>query len=131
MNKLILIVLLLSVSISLNAMQRLKSLQQLKEYKYIFLVYEKDGCPWCVKYKNELDYIETKYKSSIKFFKVKKGTEMSSKLRKEYGYKVIIYPMTYILKLDKGNELKLLEEIYGYQTEDYIEELFKKKIFIK
>ena len=128
MNKLILIVLFFLTALSLTAMDRLKSISQLKGYPLVFLVYEKSGCPWCIRYKNELDYIEIKYKSSIKFFKVKKGSKAASILRKEFGYKPIIYPMTYILKKEKS---KLLYEIYGYQTQEYIEEVFRDEVFKK
>ena len=117
---------------SLNAFENLKSLSQLKEHDIVFLVYEKNGCPWCVQYKNELeDEIIQKYKEDVQFFKVKKGSKIFTRLRKEMGYEVIIYPMTYILKKDTNRELKLIDEIYGYQTGDYIEDIFKNKLFIK
>ncbi|PHS57482.1 MAG: hypothetical protein COB17_05725 [Sulfurimonas sp.] len=57
MKKLILIIL---ISLSLHAIENLKSISQLKEHKMIFLVFEKNGCPWCVMYKNELEPSFTK-----------------------------------------------------------------------
>jgi len=125
MYRIILIIsILIYMSISLNAMERLKSLKQLNEHKFIFLVFEKNGCPWCVKYKNELDYIEADNKPKVKFFKVKKGSSIFTELRKKQGYNIIVYPMTYILKQEK-NKSKRIHEIYGYQTEEYIEKLLK------
>ena len=120
------------LSVSLNAFENLKSLSQLKEHKIIFLTYVKNGCPWCVQYKSELEAgIIQKYKNDIKFFKVEKGSEIFSQLRRKFKYKIIIYPMTYILKLDNNQEPKTVYEIYGYQTKDYIEEVFQNEIFIK
>ncbi|QOY54210.1 hypothetical protein HUE87_10045 [Candidatus Sulfurimonas marisnigri] len=132
MYKLILVTILLFFSASANALESLKSLSQLKEHHIIFLVFEKNGCPWCVRYKSELDYIiKQKYKTDIKFFKVQKGSEISSQLRKEFGHKIIIYPMTYILKLNSNKESEIVHEIYGYQTVEYIEDIFQNELFIK
>ena len=132
MKKLILLVVLLFLSTSLSAIENLKSLKQLQEHDLIFLIYEKNGCPWCSQYKSVLESsIIIKYKSEIKFFKVKKGSEIFSELRKKFRKKPIIYPMTYILKLDKNKESEIIYEIYGYQTQEYIEEVFKDELLIK
>lgn len=132
MKKLILIITLLFLHVTLNAFEDLKSLSQLRENTLVFLVFEKNGCPWCTKYQNELgSKITKKYKKDIKFFKVEKGSEIFSELRKEFGLKIIIYPMTYILKLNDKNEHDIVDEIYGYQTEEYVEELLLKTFLIK
>ena len=92
-----------------------------------FLVFDKNGCPWCTKYEIELqNKITIKYKKDMKFYKVQKGSEIFSELRKEFGLKIIIYPMTYILRLNDKKVPEIVEEVYGYQTEEYIEELFLK-----
>jgi len=132
MNKFVLIVVVLVLSISLDAFENLKSLSQLKEHRFVFLVFEKNGCPWCIRYKNVLESgIIDKYGKEIKFFRAKKGTKISSQFRKKLGYKIIIYPMTYIFKSNKDKELELVDDIYGYQTEEYLEELFQKQLLIK
>lgn len=131
MKKLILIIILL-LYMPLNAFEDLKSISQLKEQSLIFLVFDKNGCPWCTKYEIELDKkIIKKYEKDIKFFKVKKGSEIFIELRKEFKCKIIIYPMTYILRLNEEKALEVVEEIYGYQTEEYIEELFLKNSLTK
>jgi hypothetical protein len=130
MKKLILIILFLYMP--LNAFEDLKSLSQLKEHSLVFLVFEKHGCPWCTKYDIELgSKIIDKYGKDIKFFKVEKGSEIFSQLRKEFKLKIIIYPMTYILKLNDKNVPEIIDEIYGYQTEEYVEELLLKNFLIK
>ncbi len=127
MKKLIILITLLFLSTSLPAIEKLKSLDQLKEHKIIFLVFERNGCPWCSKYKNELDqYTIQKYKHEIKFFKIKKRSAIFSAFRKEFRKKIIIYPMTYIIKLDKNKNPKIIEETYGYQEEEYLDELIQK-----
>ena len=132
MNKIISLIMMLLLSISLSAFENLKSLSQLKEHKLIFLDFEKNGCPWCVKYKDELESSTIKkYKTDMKFFKVKKGSRIFSKLRKKFKLKIIIYPMTYIIKLNDNKEPEILHEIYGYQTEEYLEEFFQENHLIK
>jgi len=129
MNKFILFIMTLFLSTSLYSIERLQSISQLQEHKLIFLVFERNGCPWCAKYKNELEFtLEEEYKEDIKFFKVKKGSEVFSMLTNVFRQDVIIYPMTYIIKLDENKESKIIYEIYGYQTEDYVEEVFDKEI---
>ena len=126
MKKLILIAILF-LYMPLNAFEELKSLSQLKEHNVVFLVFDKNGCPWCTKYEIELqNKITIKYKKDMKFYKVQKGSEIFSELRKEFGLKIIIYPMTYILRLNDKKVPEIVDEIYGYQTEEYIEELFLK-----
>ena len=66
MKKLIFIILILYSSASLFAIDKLTSLSQLEENKFTFLVFEKKGCPWCARYKIELEDIALKYKSEIK-----------------------------------------------------------------
>lgn len=128
MKKLLLIILLF-LYMPLNAFEDLKSLTQLKEHSLVFLVFDKIGCPWCTKYEIELkSKIIKKYAKDIKFFKVQKGSEIFSELRKEFGLKIIIYPMTYIIKLNDKKVSEIVEEIYGYQTEEYVEELFLKQL---
>ena len=129
MRKMILILLL---SLSLNAFENLKSLSQLKEHNLVFLTFEKNGCPWCIRYKNELEpSITQRYKAYVKFFKVKKGSKIYSQLRKKFRLKILIYPMTYIIGLDENKEPKILHEIYGYQTATYIDDFFKDEDLIK
>ncbi|MDD5156857.1 hypothetical protein [Sulfurimonas sp.] len=131
MKKLLLIILLF-LYIPLNAIEDLKSLSQLKENSLVFLVFEKKGCPWCTKYEIELQgKIVEKYSKNIKFFKVEKGSEIFSQLRKEFGFKIIIYPMTYMIKSNDKKASEIVEEIYGYQTEEYVEELLLKTFLIK
>ncbi len=132
MNKFILFIMTLFLSTSLYSIERLQSIAQLQEHKLIFLVFERTGCPWCSKYKTELEFtLEEEYKEDIKFFKVKKGSEVFSMLTNVFRQDVIIYPMTYIIKLDENKESKIIYEIYGYQTEDYVEDLFDKEIIKK
>lgn len=132
MKKLILIIMVLFLYMPLSAFEDLRSLSQLKEHSLIFLVFEKNGCPWCTKYKNELEYkITKKYKTEIKFFKVQKGSKIFSQLREKFKLKILIYPMTYILKLNDKKVSQIVEEIYGYQTEEYVEELFGKNLLVK
>lgn len=129
MKKIILTLIILSYFTSLMAIEKLSSLSQLEESKYTFLVFEKNGCPWCSRYKSELDFIIDKYKNKITFYKVKKGSDIFSEFRKKYGIKVIIYPMTYIFKKDDKNKAKIVNEIYGYQTSQYIEEDVFSEVF--
>ena len=98
MKKIILIFFIFSAFTSLMAMQRLTSLSQLKENNYTFLVLERNGCPWCSKYKSELEFINSDYEDKIKFYKV------------------------------KNNDSKIIYEIYGYQTLEYIEDDVLKEI---
>ena len=131
MKKIILILFLLSSFTSLMAMQRLTSLAQLEESEYTFLVLEKNGCPWCSKYKGELDFIIEDYEGKIKFYKLKKGSDTFYKFKKKYNLKIIVYPMTYIFKKSKEKEAKIIYDIYGYQTLEYIEEDVFKEVFHK
>jgi len=132
MRKLILTMLILCSSVSANAFEELKSLSQLKEHDLIFLKFNKIGCPWCTRYQNELEpKITKKYEKKIKFFKVQKGSKIFSQFRKELKYEILIYPMTYILKLNKNKETEIIHEIYGYQTQEYIEELFQNELLIE
>ena len=129
MKKIILALLILSSFTSLMAMQKLTSLSQLDENQYSFLVLEKNGCPWCSKYKGELDFIVDDYSDKITFYKLKKGSDLFRKFTKKYNKRVIIYPMTYIFKKSKKNDAKIIDEIYGYQTLEYIEEDLFKELF--
>lgn len=132
MRKLILTILILYSSLTAKAIEELTSLSQLKEHDLIFLKFDKIGCPWCTKYKNELESeITKKYENKIKFFTVQKGSEVFSQFRRELRYEIIIYPMTYILKLNKNKESEIIEQIYGYQTQEYIEDIFQNKLLIK
>ena len=128
MKKIILIFFIFSAFTSLMAMQRLTSLSQLKENNYTFLVLERNGCPWCSKYKSELEFINSDYEDKIKFYKVKKCSNIFNKFIKKYNKKIIIYPMTFILKKVKNNDSKIIYEIYGYQTLEYIEDDVLKEI---
>lgn len=124
--------LILFLYVSANDFEELKSLSQLKEHDLIFLKFDKNGCPWCARYQNELEpTITKKYAKDIKFFKVQKGSEIFSQFRRELKYEILIYPMTYILKLNKNKESEIIHEIYGYQTQEYIEDLFQNKLLIK
>ncbi len=129
MKKIILITLLLSSITSLYAMQRLTSLSQIEENSYSFIVLERNGCPWCSKYKSELDFIIDDYEDKIKFYKLKKGSDIFKKFTKKYNLKIIIYPMTYIFKKSKTNEAKIVYEMYGYKPLEYIEDDVFKEIF--
>lgn len=131
MKKLLLIILLF-LYMPLSAFEDLKSLSQLKENSLVFLVFEKRGCPWCSRYEAELgSKITEKYSKDVKFFKVEKGSEIFSQLRKEFGFKIIIYPMTYMIKSKDKKTSEIVEEIYGFQTEEYVEELLLKTFLIK
>ena len=129
MKKLILILFLLSSFTSLMAMDRLTSLLQLQDNQYTFLVLEKKGCPWCSKYKTELDFIVDDYEDKMKFYKLKKGSDTFNKFTKKYNLKIIIYPMTYILKKQKNAEAKIVYEMYGYKPLEYLEEDVFKEVF--
>jgi len=127
MKKLIILITILFLSTSLSAIEKLKSLDQLKQHKIVFLVFERNGCPWCYKYKDEIEvFTMQKYKYEMKFFKIKKGSEVFSAFIREFNKKIIIYPMTYIIKLNKDNNPKIIEETYGYQREEYLDELIQK-----
>ena len=67
MKKIFLILFILFSFTSLMAMQKLTSVAQLEENEYTFLVLERNGCPWCHKYKEELDFIVDDYENQIKF----------------------------------------------------------------
>ena len=131
MKKIILILFMLSSFTSLIAMQRLTSLSQLEENSYTFLVLERNGCPWCSKYKGELDFIVDDYEDQIKFYKLKKGSDVFNAFTKKYNKKIIIYPMTYILKSSKKDRAKIVYEMYGYKPLEYIEEDVFKEVFHK
>jgi hypothetical protein len=132
MKKIVLMVLILFLSVSADDFEDLKSLSQLKEHKLIFLKFDKNGCPWCARYTNELESgITKKYAKDIKFFRVQKGSEIFSLFRNELKYEILIYPMTYILKLNDKNESEIVHEIYGYQTQEYVEDIFQNKLLIK
>ena len=120
------LIFILLLSLSVQAVEKLEFARELKEHKLVFLAYEKQGCPWCVMYKSELEDLEKLYKNSIKIYKVKKGTDVAKKLRKEFGFKPIIYPMTYILKQDNSKKHKMIYEIYGYRDVAYIKDVFKE-----
>ena len=131
MKKIILILFILSSFTSLMAMQRLTSVSQLEENEYTFLVLERNGCPWCSKYKGELDFIVDDYEDKIKFYKLKKGSDTFNKFTKQYNLKIIIYPMTYIFKKSKNAEAKIVYEMYGYKPLEYIEEDVFTEVFRK
>ena len=132
MKKIILFILLLFVSTSLSAIEELQSMEQLKENNLVLLAFEKNGCPWCVSYKSVLNSDTLKkYQADIKIFKVKKWSKVFKEFTKKFGKRIIIYPMTYVIKIDKNKELKIIHETYGYQTTEYLEELFTKELLLK
>ncbi|QOY52338.1 hypothetical protein [Candidatus Sulfurimonas baltica] len=132
MKKIILFITLLFFSSSLSAIEEIKSMSQLKEHKLILLAFEKNGCPWCVRYKNVLNSESIKkYQTDVKFFKAQKWSEVFKKFTKKFDKKIVIYPMTYIIELDQNNESKIVHEIYGYQTVEYLEDLFTNELLLK
>ena len=131
MKNIILIALLLLSFTSLMAMQRLTSLNQIQENQYTFLVLERNGCPWCSKYKGELDFIVDDYEDKMKFYKLKKDSDTFNKFTKKHNLKIIIYPMTYIFKKSSKGEAEIVYEMYGYKPLDYIEGDVFKEVFDK
>ncbi len=118
MKKFILFFSLISTLFS-SEIKVLKSIEQLKEGKNIFLMFSIDSCPWCIKQISVLEDIQEEKKDDLHIFKVNNNSLVYKELLRTSSFVIMFYPTSFIIKKEDG-ELNINYEFQGYQKKKNI-----------
>ena len=117
MKKIIIFCLFIS-SLLASEIKVLKSVDELKEDKTIFLMFSNASCPWCTRQASILADIQ-KEKEDLDIFKVDDASLVYKELLKENSFVIKYYPTSYIVTIEEG-EIFINYEFQGYQRKKNI-----------
>lgn len=115
-------------SVFASQMQIIDSISQIPKNKNVILIFSMDFCPYCKRQERSiLNNVKPKFKD-MAYLKVMKGTKVFEDLIQTGNFgEVKYYPTTYILKIDKDNQMNVKYPFMGYQRSSYILDILQDK----
>lgn len=116
MKKIILIIFILTQSIFADGLKIIDKISDIPKNKNVVLIFALKHCPYCERQeKSILKRIKPKF-SKVAFLKVIKGSKIFTKLDNTGLFDEIKYfPTTFILKIDKDNQIDVKYLFMGLQ----------------
>jgi len=128
MKKLVIIALILTQSIFADGLQTIQKISDIPQNKNVVLIFAMEYCPYCKRQeKSIIKKVQPKFQK-IAFLKVMKGTKVFQELIHTGNFgEVDYFPTTYILKINKENELDVKYPFTGLQHSSNIIRILNNK----
>ncbi len=116
MKKIIFLLLIFAQAVFAQKLDIAREFSQLPKEKNIVLIFSMEFCPYCIRQERSiLRNVKTRFKD-MGYFKVMKGSSLFEELIETGNFgEVEYFPTTYILKIDKDDEIDVKYPFMGYQ----------------
>ena len=116
MKKALLIIFILTQVIFANGLQIIDKISDIPQNKNVVLIFSMKYCPYCKRQERSiLKKVQPKFKDIV-YLKVMKGTKVFEELNDTGNFDEIKYfPTTFILKIDKENNMNIKYLFMGLQ----------------